>query len=124
MGIDVEYLRSVTALDLAQRFFRPPEWTILATLDSAEQQRMFFRYWTCKEAYLKACGDGLGKLQGVEVALEGAARLVWLENDCCDRWGLWEFCPHPDAVCMAAVAVANPISRLQFWDGSDFFPHN
>ncbi len=122
VGVDVEYLRSITALELAQRFFRPSEWAILATMDLAEQQRMFLRYWTCKEAYLKACGDGLGKLQGVEVALGEAAQLAWLADDRCDRWRLWEFCP--DVVCMAAVAVANPISRLQFWDGSGFFPHN
>jgi len=116
VGIDLEYLRPVAVADLAQRFFRPGEWATLATLDGIEQQRTFFRYWTCKEAYLKACGDGLGKLQTVEISLDGSARLAWLEDDRNDRWSLWEL--YPDQDCTAAIVVAGQNLTLCLWECS------
>ncbi len=114
VGIDVEYLRPVAVMDLARRFFRPSEQAMLATLNTAEQQRTFFRYWTCKEAYLKACGDGLGQIQSVEVSLNGSAALAWLENDRHDRWSLWEL--HPDQNCVAAIVVPGQNLTLHLWE--------
>ncbi|MCS6815117.1 MAG: 4'-phosphopantetheinyl transferase superfamily protein [Cyanobacteria bacterium] len=116
VGIDVEYLRPVAANDIAQRFFRPNEWTTLATLNPEEQQSAFFRYWTCKEAYLKACGDGLGKLQSVEVSLGNQAQLIWLENDRGQQWFLQEFQPAHGYTAALVVATAQP--NLHFWDAA------
>jgi len=114
VGIDLEYLRPVEVADLAQRFFRPREWATLAALNAIDQQRAFFRYWTCKEAYLKACGDGLRKLQSVEISLNGSASLAWLEEDRTDRWSLWEL--QPDQNCTAAIVVAGQNPKLHFWE--------
>lgn len=73
VGIDLERIRLVPNLDqLAQRFFTENESTILQALPEIQQQRCFFRYWTCKEAYLKATGVGLTALATVEVNVSPA----------------------------------------------------
>ena len=60
VGVDVEVCRpDVEALKLAQRFFSPGESQRIAQTHGEEQQRMFYRYWTAKEAYLKGRGVGL-----------------------------------------------------------------
>lgn len=60
VGVDVERVREVSRLDrLAMRFFAPAEHTHLSSLPPADRIPAFFRYWTCKEAVLKATGTGL-----------------------------------------------------------------
>lgn len=82
VGIDLEYIRSIDAIALAQRFFSPSEAAVMRSLIEAEQHRAFFRGWTQKEAYLKATGDGLGKLESIEVALiEQPMRLVSVDGN-------------------------------------------
>ncbi|MGD2180692.1 4'-phosphopantetheinyl transferase family protein [Lusitaniella coriacea] len=70
LGIDLEYLRPIPKVEqLAQRFFSPRESAILNALPPQQQQFAFFQAWTCKEAFLKATGQGLGGLSEVEVSL-------------------------------------------------------
>ncbi|MBW4514943.1 MAG: 4'-phosphopantetheinyl transferase superfamily protein [Timaviella obliquedivisa GSE-PSE-MK23-08B] len=81
VGIDLEHVRPIEAIDLSQRFFLPSEAIVIRSLIGAEQHQVFFRGWTQKEAYLKATGDGLGKLASVEVALTEPMRLVSIDGD-------------------------------------------
>jgi len=70
IGIDVELLRSLPeAISLAQRFFTKNEASYLASVPSQQQEAMFFQFWTAKEAYLKATGEGLAGLQTIEIAV-------------------------------------------------------
>lgn len=63
VGIDVEAIRSIDDLDaLVQRFFLPSEYKAIQA-----QKSLFFQYWTCKEAFLKATGTGLSKLKELEI---------------------------------------------------------
>jgi 4'-phosphopantetheinyl transferase len=60
VGVDVENTGcGVTTLDVAERYFAPSEVAALATLTPAAQRRRFFEYWTLKEAYIKARGEGV-----------------------------------------------------------------
>jgi 4'-phosphopantetheinyl transferase len=60
VGVDVEICRpDVDALKLAERFFAPLESERIAQAHGEEQARLFYRYWTGKEAYLKGRGVGL-----------------------------------------------------------------
>lgn len=60
LGVDLEEIRPQDdLLALANRFFAPPEQAAVAAAPPAERPATFFRVWTRKEAYLKACGDGL-----------------------------------------------------------------
>lgn len=67
IGIDIEYIREIEVLSLAKRFFCNSEYQWLNSLDLEAQYSAFFQLWTCKEAYLKATGEGLVGLQEVEI---------------------------------------------------------
>ncbi|MBW4672576.1 MAG: 4'-phosphopantetheinyl transferase superfamily protein [Desmonostoc geniculatum HA4340-LM1] len=112
IGVDLEYIRPVSDLEaLAKRFFLTREYEMLRSLPSNQQQEVFFRYWTCKEAYLKATGDGISQLEEVEVFLTPTepAKLQMSEN-----WSLFELVPANNYV--AAVAVANLGCNLKCWE--------
>jgi len=69
IGVDVEYyLRNIDDLEgLAKRFFREVEYKKIANvLDKDEKQKLFFKYWTLKEAYLKATGEGVCGLEKID----------------------------------------------------------
>ncbi|MBN3958703.1 4'-phosphopantetheinyl transferase HetI [Nostoc sp. NMS8] len=103
IGVDLEYIRPMSDLEaLAKRFFLPREYEMLRSLSPDQQQEIFFRYWTCKEAYLKATGDGLSQLEQIEVSLTPTepAKL-----EISEEWSLFELVPANNYV--AAVAVAD-----------------
>jgi 4'-phosphopantetheinyl transferase len=59
VGVDVEHIGRRLTHDVAGRFFAPQEVNDLGRLSDDEQRRVFFDYWTLKEAYIKARGFGL-----------------------------------------------------------------
>jgi 4'-phosphopantetheinyl transferase len=59
VGVDVEHIGRRLTYDVAARFFAPREVSDLRDLSEDEQHRVFFDYWTLKEAYIKARGFGL-----------------------------------------------------------------
>ena len=60
VGVDLEYIRAQSGYaDIARRFFSAPEVDHLNALPSHLYAEAFFGCWTKKEAYLKACGEGL-----------------------------------------------------------------
>ena len=59
VGVDVEHVGRRLTHDVAGRFFAPREVRDLTALPGDEQPRVFFDYWTLKEAYIKARGFGL-----------------------------------------------------------------
>jgi 4'-phosphopantetheinyl transferase len=59
VGVDVEQVSRQLSHDVAGRHFAPGEVNDLRRLPEDEQQRVFFDYWTLKEAYIKARGFGL-----------------------------------------------------------------
>ncbi|MFM6191695.1 4'-phosphopantetheinyl transferase family protein [Planktothrix sp.] len=67
LGVDIEFIREIEVLSLAQRFFCHSEYQWLNALPLDQQKLAFFRLWTCKEAYLKATGEGLVGLQDIEI---------------------------------------------------------
>lgn len=67
IGVDLQERRyQQPLLDLAERFFHPDEAKALANVADDRQEQQFFRFWTLKEAYLKA--RGLGIVGGLENA--------------------------------------------------------
>ncbi len=75
IGIDVEYPREELQWEeIAERFYSPHESEQLRALPEDDRFRLFFAYWTRKEAVLKARGMGLvNGLKDINVVLEPAA---------------------------------------------------
>ena len=73
VGVDVEVCRpGVDALQLAERFFAAGESQQIAQAPGDAQSRLFYRYWTAKEAYLKGRGVGLSLgLDRFEILFDG-----------------------------------------------------
>jgi 4'-phosphopantetheinyl transferase len=60
IGVDVEQIRDNVEIDsLAERFFSTAEKKFMRELPREEKLLTFFRFWTCKEAFLKAQAVGL-----------------------------------------------------------------
>ncbi|MBX3698077.1 MAG: 4'-phosphopantetheinyl transferase superfamily protein [Dokdonella sp.] len=60
IGVDVEMIgRRHSSLELARRFYAAEEAAALGALAESEREAAFMRMWTCKEAVLKALGQGL-----------------------------------------------------------------
>ncbi|MBK1986858.1 4'-phosphopantetheinyl transferase superfamily protein [Sphaerospermopsis aphanizomenoides BCCUSP55] len=111
IGVDLEYIRPMSDLDnLAKRFFLLSEYEVIKSLSFEQKQQIFFRYWTCKEAYLKATGDGLVQLEQIEVSLTLTAPAQLLVPG---DWNLQELVPADNFA--AAVVVAKRGGSFQFW---------
>ncbi len=60
VGVDVETLhRPVRADEVSERFFHADEVAQLNAVPEGQRHGQFFRYWTAKEAVLKATGQGI-----------------------------------------------------------------
>lgn len=119
VGIDLECIRPVADLEqLTNRFFLPREHDAIHALPAEHQQSAFFRYWTCKEAILKAIGTGLVGLSSVEILLtEDRAKLLSLKAESDAAWYLHSFVPMFGYT--AAIAVEQPDCQLIFWQWQD-----
>jgi len=111
IGVDVERVREdFEHEELAERFFASAERESLSSIPPAGRSEAFFRFWTLKEAYVKARGDGLAIApETFAVAFEGVneARLAEAPEgtrpDERERWLFRAFDPAEGFV--GAVAV-------------------
>ena len=102
VGVDLEYIRAEPDYaDIARRFFSPAEHDALNALPSHLYADAFFSCWTKKEAYLKACGEGLARPLNSFSVLE-------LEG-----WSLYSLRPAPGYV--GALAIEGSAWRLRQW---------
>ena len=70
VGVDIEYIHTERNVkELARSFFYPKEFSFISSLSQSEQKEAFLKIWTVKEAYVKATGDGLSRIEQVEVSL-------------------------------------------------------
>ena len=108
VGVDVEALtRPVRVQAIVDRYFAAAEQTHFASLSRFRQESEFIRYWTAKEAVLKAVGVGLaGGLSRCEVIGHpgGRSATVRLQGDDKARSWLVRFVPLP-AGYLGAVAA-------------------
>lgn len=60
-GVDVENIQRKNKVQaVAERMFATEETKIMLACDESERQKIFFDFWTLREAYVKALGEGLG----------------------------------------------------------------
>jgi 4'-phosphopantetheinyl transferase len=122
VGLDVEFIREELAeLSIAESYFSPAEVATLRALSPELHKIAFFNCWTRKEAYVKACGEGLSyPLQRFSVSLipgERARLLSVDEPHEADRWSLVELFQQNNYV--AALVVEGGAPRLRCWQYPD-----
>jgi 4'-phosphopantetheinyl transferase len=119
VGVDVERVRTFeNQLSLAERFFAPAEVRALIALTDGVMAEAFFHAWTRKEAFVKACGQGIGfGVDRVEVSLVPGEPARLLRLDGCEkaaaRWSLRHLSPAPGYV--GALAVQGEPGPLRAW---------
>jgi 4'-phosphopantetheinyl transferase len=122
LGVDLEPIRRVAETEqIVDRYFAEREKAVFRALAAEKKQEAFFTYWTCKEAYLKASGEGLSRpVSHIEVRLIPGepARLMSVDGDVKEaaRWTLQVLRPAPGFV--AALAVEGKGWRLSCWNWS------
>lgn len=96
VGVDVEHIGRRLTHDVPARFFAPSEVADLRALPKGEQARVFFDYWTLKEAYIKARGFGLALPLGDFAFHLSADRLptITFEPALPDDPATWQFAQH------------------------------
>lgn len=124
IGIDLERIRAdLSWREVARHFFSKKENAILESLPGILRRKTFFKIWICREAYLKARGEGLESL-----ILQTDFSLASSRQEFCltapddyqgiSNWLFREFTPAPGYV--AAVAARGCDWRLVCWQ----FPEN
>jgi 4'-phosphopantetheinyl transferase len=119
VGIDIEQVRSDVAIEqVARRFFSPGEVSSIEKLDKGERHEVFFRYWTRKEAFAKAVGEGLSfPLERCDVSSmpgHGLSPIGLMDDDPGDpRWQGQDLFPGTGYV--AAIAVEGGDMDLSCW---------
>jgi 4'-phosphopantetheinyl transferase len=98
IGVDLEYIRAQPDYaEIARYFFSADEVDRLNRLPSHLHAQAFLSCWTKKEAYVKACGEGLAMLHSPPAR----------------RWSLYTLQPAPGYI--GALAVEGSGGRLTQW---------
>ena len=70
VGVDIQRVGHYRP-EIIRRFFHPHEVLRLEQCESEARRRLFFKYWSAKESFLKYTGTGLSaSLSGFEVSFE------------------------------------------------------
>ena len=113
MGVDTEFIRDIPEMDqIAERFFSARENAVFRSLPASKKREAFFNYWTRKEAFIKAVGEGLYlPLDAFDVSLVPGkpARLLRTDENLgiASRWFIQELKPAPGFA--GALALERPV---------------
>jgi 4'-phosphopantetheinyl transferase len=121
IGVDIEYMRAFPDTQaIVNNFFSHQEQQAFSALPASKQTASFFAAWTRKEAYLKACGDGLSlPLSQFEVSMEPEqeARILAIggSREKAAFWFLQEIVvPTPDYKAALVLKGRKP-SEIRYW---------
>jgi 4'-phosphopantetheinyl transferase len=119
VGADVEYhTENQALLEIADHYFSPREVDDLLTLPEAQRRAAFFHYWTLKESYIKARGEGLSlPLDSFSFLLRGESIGFESSSDPSpESWRFFSLQPAADYSCAVALRCSDSIApRLQLF---------
>lgn len=120
VGVDVEFIRGdLVDSVVAKRSFSSREYSQFCAFPEAQRVAAFFRFWTRKEAYVKATGKGLSlPLDQFEVSLDTPEVQTWIGGESAiSDWRVYEIVPRPGYI--AATAVQSDRLEFRFWRMAD-----
>jgi 4'-phosphopantetheinyl transferase len=120
VGVDVEGVRNnvVGMGEIGETAFSEPEKQALARFGGEDKHTNFLRFWTLKEAYIKADGRGVS-LPLAQIDVSAPEGRVAVLNEAtgewrmCSRWELRTLAPVPGYI--AALAAEGQDWRLALW---------
>jgi 4'-phosphopantetheinyl transferase len=122
--VDIEHIRDTPEMEqIVERFFSIKENEVFRSLPESRKREAFFNGWTCKEAFVKALGDGLSRpLDEFDVSLipgESAER-SGIEGGSgeASQWSIQNLKPAPDYVGAFAVKSHSFEIKRWRWDGA------
>ncbi len=127
VGADVELRKQrVAGPEIAGRFFSPAEVAELRSVPDASQQYVFFDYWTLKESYIKACGEGLAiPLRHFSFSIAQQDRInIHFAPERADEPTNWQFwlleagAEHACAVAAGGISQTASVTTLRGWDAT------
>jgi 4'-phosphopantetheinyl transferase len=116
IGVDLEIAsrRSGKPLSLARRYFSKAETAALSLLENEELHRAFMHTWSCKEAIVKANGEGIANQLcrfSVDVNPQNPPVVLDMPDDDPEAWTLAIAEPQQGAI--AAIAVRQQAVQLK-----------
>ncbi len=124
VGVDIEYIRDFADSDnIAERFFSKSEMDEYYNLPFEARKRAFYSFWTRKEAFIKAVGEGLYiPLNSFSVSLgpERKSKIEIHKGNFKDQqwqleqWSLKEI-QLEDRNYVSAVAVKGKVNNISYW---------
>lgn len=122
VGVDIQYIKpDVEVLEIAAACFSSREHAALVALPRSLQRDTFYRWWSRKEAYLKARGVGLAfGMDSTGLMLEPGVQLLRDPSDNTAAvlpWYIEDLAIHPDyTAALAATGKENAVRFLR-WEG-------
>ena len=116
VGVDLEPAdrRAHFALGVARRYFSAAEARALENIGLERLDEAFLRAWACKEAVVKASGEGIAnqlRRFSVEMDPDQPPEILDFENEDPQQWSLALLQPEPGFI--GAVAANNARMRVQ-----------
>ena len=122
IGIDIEFIRTDAVVEqIAQKFFSQNEIRAIQNIQEKNRTKLFFQYWTRKEALLKAAGDGISsQMCQFDVSLINEKKFLPIsyhpKNEIQSQWYVRDLMSFENYV--AAIAVEGGNKDLSFWNYS------
>ena len=119
VGVDLERIRDLPEMEqIVEQFFSVRERVVFRTLPTSEKQETFFRWWTRKEAFIKATGEGLSYILGRFDAVLAEGKSVGPSGILGGakegpRWSMWDVRPAEEF--SGAVVVEGGGWDIQCW---------
>jgi len=119
IGVDIEYIHDFSEMEsIADKILSASEKIAFRELPKQKKIKAFFKWWTRKEAFLKALGTGLAQsMDMIDISIfygeETVGEKIEVSPDEISKWSIHDIEPVPGFA--AAFAVEQKNWRLHCW---------